>query len=161
MSDESCSCMKYNSHVRTVNFSSTSSSCALRWAFAPVAASNSWTQLVRNSSTRFDVLCTRLQLLLLHGLDKTAGALLVAVHVSPLAARVPAFGQTLCFPKTLDASVSMNNSSSSSLCWCKEDLLLNWRCLSRGGVLCDLIAVITQCSRDLEQISCCCQPSRN
>ena len=47
---ESCYCMKYNSHVRTVNLSSSS---ALRWTLAPAADSSSWTQLVRNSFTRF------------------------------------------------------------------------------------------------------------
>ena len=72
--------MKYNSHVRTVNLSS---SCALRWALSPAADSSFVTQLVRNSFTRFDVLCTRLQLFLLHGLKQTA-ALPVAVHVSEL-----------------------------------------------------------------------------
>ena len=55
--------MKYNSHVQTVNLSSSS---ALRWASAPADDSSSVTQLVRNSFTRFDVLCTRFQLFLLH-----------------------------------------------------------------------------------------------
>ena len=73
--------MKYNSHVWIVNLSSSS---ALRWASAPADDSSSVTQLVRNSFTLFDVLCTRLQLFLLHGLDQTAGALPVAVHVSEL-----------------------------------------------------------------------------
>ena len=73
--------MKYNSHVRTVNLSS---SCALRWALSPAADSSFVTQLVQNSFTLFDVLCTRLQLFLLHSLDQTAGALPVAVHVSEL-----------------------------------------------------------------------------
>ena len=90
--------MKYNSHVQTVNLSSSSasassdrirnlsssSSCVLRWALSPAADSSSVTQLVRNSFTRFDVLCTRLQLFLLHGLNQTAGALPFAVHVSEL-----------------------------------------------------------------------------
>ena len=78
---ESCYCIRYNSHVRTVNLSSSS---ALSWALAPAADSSSWTQLVQNSFTRFDVLCTRLQLFLLHGLEQTAGDLPVAVHVSEL-----------------------------------------------------------------------------
>ena len=47
---KSSSFMKYNSHVRTVNLSS---SCALRWASAPADDSSSETQLVRNSFTRF------------------------------------------------------------------------------------------------------------
>ena len=73
--------MKYNSHVRTVNLSSSS---ALRWALSPAADSSFVTQLVRNSFTHFDVLCTRLQLFLLHGLKQTAGDLPFAVHVSEL-----------------------------------------------------------------------------
>ena len=58
--------MKYNSHVQTVNLSS------------------SETQLVQNSFTRSVVLCTRFQLFLLHDLNQTAGALPFAVHVSEL-----------------------------------------------------------------------------
>ena len=54
---------------------SSSSSCVLRWALSPAADSSSVTRLVRNSFTGFDVLCTRLQLFLLHGLNQTAGAL--------------------------------------------------------------------------------------
>ena len=54
------------------------------WALSPAADSSFVTQLVQNSFTLFDVLCTRLQLFLLHGLDQTAGALPVAVHVSEL-----------------------------------------------------------------------------
>ena len=73
--------MKYNSHVQTVNLSS---SCVLRWTLAPADDSSSVTQLVRHSFTHFDVLCTRLQLFLLHGLKQTAGALPFAVHVSEL-----------------------------------------------------------------------------
>ena len=78
--------MKYNYHVQTVNLSSSSASasCALRWALSPAADSSFVTQLVQNSFTLFDVLCTRLQLFLLHGLDQIAGALPVAVHVSEL-----------------------------------------------------------------------------
>ena len=38
--DESCYCMKYNSHVRTVNLSSSSAS-PLRWALAPAADDSS------------------------------------------------------------------------------------------------------------------------
>ena len=78
---ESCYCMKYNSHVWTVNLSSSS---ALRWTLAPAADSSSWTQLVQNTFTHFDVLCTRLQLFLLHDLKQTAGDLPFAVHVSEL-----------------------------------------------------------------------------
>ena len=78
---ESCYCMKYNSHVRTVNLSSSS---ALHWALSPAADSSFWTRVVQNSFTRSVVLCTRLQLFLLHGLNQTAGALPVAVHVSEL-----------------------------------------------------------------------------
>ena len=98
--------MKYNSHVQSVNLSSSSasassdrirnlsssSSCVLRWPLSPADDSSSVTQLVRNSFTRFDVLCTRLQLFLLHGLNQTAGDLPVAVHVSKLSLHMTLVG---------------------------------------------------------------------
>ena len=78
---ESCYCMKYNSHVWTVNLSS-SSLFAGPWLLPQIPA------LGHNSygtpSLISDVLCTRLQLFLLHGLKQTAGALPFAVHVSEL-----------------------------------------------------------------------------
>ena len=181
--------MESNSHVRTVDLASSSacaslvrirnlnssSSCALRWALAPAAASNSWTRLVRNSSTRFDVLCTRLQLLLLHGLDKTAGALPVAVHVSPQAARAPAFGQALRFPKALSMHLHLSGTLRlpSFRCLCINEqlefllallvqgLLLSWCCLSGGGVLCGLIALVIWPLMSFCRLPFCCQPSLN
>ena len=91
--------MKYNSHVRTVNLSSirnlsSSSSCVLRWTLSPAADSSFVTRLVRNSFTRFDVLRTRLQLFLLHGLNQTVGALPVAVHVSELTLHMTLVGDS-------------------------------------------------------------------
>ena len=90
--------------VRTVNLSSSSvlrlsssSSCVLRWALAPAADSSSWTRLVQNSFIRSVVLCTRLQLFLLYGLNQTAGALPVAVHVSELTLHMTLVGEK--FPR--------------------------------------------------------------
>ena len=56
--------------------------------------SSSVTRLVQNFFTRFDVLCTRLQLFLLHGLHQTTEALPVAVHVSELTVHMTLVGDS-------------------------------------------------------------------
>ena len=59
-----------------------------------------------------DVLCTRLQLFLLHGLKQTAGALLLAVHVSELTLHMTLEGPSLSPQRSAAVLVELSPGST-------------------------------------------------
>ena len=59
-----------------------------------------------------DVLCTRLQLFLLHGLKQTAGALSLAVHVSELILHMTLVGPSLSPQRSAAALVELSPGST-------------------------------------------------